>query len=138
MTMRVFYGAVASLVAAATLGCSAGDIESSGTLSEEGQGDQKPFVVTSPNFDDGDALPAQYTCLGNAFQTGVTPELDWTKGPTGTKTYAIVLHDTSLADPNLAYHWAAWNIPHEVRTLPEGIPGLNPADPAASNPFPEG
>jgi phosphatidylethanolamine-binding protein (PEBP) family uncharacterized protein len=142
MTMRVFFGAVASVLAIATLGCSAGDIGSSGQLGEEGQSDKKedkhPFVVESPNFEDGDALPAEFTCQNNAFQSGVTPELNWTKGPQGTKSYAIVLHDVSLSDPNFAYHWAAWNIPHEVRTLPQGIPGLDPANPTASNPFPDG
>lgn len=98
----------------------------------------KSFRVESPNFDAGDALPAPYTCTGGPFATGVSPELAWTKGPQGTKSYAVVLHDVSLTDPNLAYHWAAWNIPHEVRTLPEGIPGLDPADPNASNPTPDG
>lgn len=98
----------------------------------------RSFRVESPNFEDGDALPAQYTCSGAAFATGVSPRLTWSKGPKGTKSYAIVLHDISLSDPNLAYHWAAWNIPHEVRALPEGIPGLNPNDPSASNPNPDG
>jgi phosphatidylethanolamine-binding protein (PEBP) family uncharacterized protein len=124
-------------LAAAAYGCSA-DVGQESTA-QVGQADQdKSFSVESPNFNDGDALPSQFTCSGGPFATGVSPELDWSKGPKGTKSYAIVLHDVSLSDPNLAYHWAAWNIPHEVRTLPEGIPGLDPNNPTASNPTPDG
>jgi len=99
---------------------------------------QLPFQVTSPSFTAAGVLPAAFTCQDNLFATGVSPQLDWTKGPKGTKSYAIVLHDVSLPDPNFAYHWAAWNIPHDRHTLPAGIPGLDPANPAASNPFPDG
>jgi len=145
------FSAIACLLAAATFGCGTNVAdETSAELGEQSQRgnddhcnddhgkDCKPFSVESPAFEDGDALPGPYTCTGGAFATGVSPELNWTKGPQGTKSYAIVLHDISLTDPNLAYHWAAWNIPHEVRTLPAGIPGLDPANPAATNPFPEG
>lgn len=97
-----------------------------------------PFQVTSPSFTAGGVLPAEFTCQDNLFATGVSPELDWTKGPKGTKSYAIVLHDVSLSDPNFAYHWAAWNIPHDRHTLPAGVAGLDPANPSASNPFPDG
>jgi phosphatidylethanolamine-binding protein (PEBP) family uncharacterized protein len=97
-----------------------------------------PFQVTSPSFSAGGVLAAQYTCEGKPFATGITPEIDWTKGPKGTKSYAIVLHDISLTDTNLAYHWAAWNIPHDRHTLPEGIQGLLPSDPTLATPFPEG
>jgi phosphatidylethanolamine-binding protein (PEBP) family uncharacterized protein len=130
------------LFAAANVGCSA-DAASEPTSNFE-QADngnhygELPFQVTSPSFTAGSALPAQYTCEGNLFATGVSPEIDWTKGPQGTKSYAIVLHDISLSDPNFAYHWAAWNIPHEVHTLPAGIPGLDPSNPSLSNPFPDG
>lgn len=146
--MRTIVSATVPCLLVAVFGCSgeAGTestahvdqaLENHGADHGSGRHD-KPFRVTSPNFDDGDALPAPYTCAGGPFATGVSPELDWTKGPKGTKSYAIVLHDVSLTDPNLAYHWAAWNIPHEVRTLPEGIPGLDPADPNAANPTPAG
>jgi phosphatidylethanolamine-binding protein (PEBP) family uncharacterized protein len=114
--------------------------DSASTDAQSSSSDQHDnrFHVRSPNFHDGDALHAPYTCSGNPFATGVSPELDWNKGPKGTKSYAIVLHDVSLSDPNLAYHWAAWNIPSDVRQLPEGIPGLDPADPSATSPYPAG
>jgi phosphatidylethanolamine-binding protein (PEBP) family uncharacterized protein len=85
-----------------------------------------PFLLSSPNFEDGAPTPAPYTCAGNPFATGVSPELNWTKGPNDTKSYAIVFRDTSPPDVNFQYHWAIWNIPHSRHTLPEGIPGLIP------------
>jgi len=92
-------------------------------------GCDKDFVVMSPDFADGDPLPTASTCEGAPFGSGVSPELNWTKGPKGTKSYAIVFVDTTLRDagqPNFAYHWAIWNIPKNVRTLPAGIPGVDP------------
>ena len=134
-----------ALLAAASTGCGS-DVEEgpSAQLSQElshrneGKHCKPDFRVWSPNFKDGEALPPPYTCSGGAFATGVSPLLKWTRGPKQTRSYAVVLHDISLSDPNLAYHWAAWNIPEEVRRLPEGIPGLDPANPGASNPTPEG
>jgi phosphatidylethanolamine-binding protein (PEBP) family uncharacterized protein len=129
---------LACLFAAANSGCSAAP--ASDPVSDVQQADKpgSPFVVTSPSFQSGAALPAAYTCQDNLFGTGVTPQLDWTKGPKGTHSYAVVLHDISLSDPNLAYHWAAWNIGDDVRTLPAGIPGVDPSNPSYSNPFPDG
>jgi phosphatidylethanolamine-binding protein (PEBP) family uncharacterized protein len=142
MTNALIPTTLAALFAVASGGCSA-DATSEPTA-DSVQADNGnhlgalPFQVTSPSFTAGAALPAPYTCEGNLFGTGISPELDWTKGPKGTKSYAIVLHDISLTDPNVAYHWAAWNIPHDRHTLPEGIQGLIPSDPTLSNPFPVG
>ena len=43
-----------------------------------------------------------------------SPELDWTPGPVGTLSYAIVLFDQS----NGYAHWAIWNIPGTASKLP--------------------
>jgi len=125
-----------SCLAALTLGCSSGvadeGFEQTEQSAQGNQGDEGnhfgnlPFLIESPNFANGAPLPAPYTCAGNPFATGVSPELNWTKGPNDTKSYAIVFRDTTITDPNFAFHWAIWNIPHSRHTLPEGIPGLVP------------
>jgi phosphatidylethanolamine-binding protein (PEBP) family uncharacterized protein len=92
----------------------------------------KEFTVTSPDFADGAPLPTESTCEGAPFGVGVSPELNWTNAPKGTKSFAIVFVDTTILDagqPNFAYHWAIWNIPKNTTTLPAGIPGLDPANP---------
>ena len=83
----------------------------------------KEFVVTSPSFDDGDALPYESTCEGQAFSSGASPKLHWKAAPRGTKSYALVLKDLSLVEtlPNRAYHWVAWDIPSSVTSLPKAL-----------------
>jgi len=83
----------------------------------------KEFVVTSPSFDDGDALPSENTCEGRAFASGVSPRLHWSKAPKGTKSYAIVLKDLTLIEPapDFAFHWAAWDVPSSVTSLPKAL-----------------
>jgi len=52
-----------------------------------------------------------------------SPELDWTSGPVGTLSYALVLHD----DSNDYTHWAVWNIPANTHELPASLAsGSNP------------
>ena len=48
-----------------------------------------------------------------------SPELDWTVGPSGTLSYAIVLYD----ETNKYTHWAIWNIPAATSKLPASLPG---------------
>ncbi len=53
------------------------------------------------------------------------PELHWTPGPAGTKSYAITFIDVTLAhatpsQPN-GYHWVLYNIPPTTTSLPEGF-----------------
>lgn len=97
------------------------------------------FQVWSPNFADGSALPAEYSCANKPFATGYSPELHWSPGPVGTQSYAVVFADATLiaaGNPNYGYHWAIWNIPHKQRSLPEGIPGVFPAAPEKIVPLP--
>ena len=111
MKMRALLGfgtIVASLVAA---GCG----------SDDGAADT--WTITSPAFADGAALPASATCDGRAFGEGSSPELNWTAGPEGTKSYAIVFKDLTILAANdpasldHAYHWAIWDIPAGTHKL---------------------
>jgi phosphatidylethanolamine-binding protein (PEBP) family uncharacterized protein len=131
------------LVGVVAAGCSAESTsEPLGEVGQEDNGNHYgnlPFQVESPDFADGAAQPPEFTCEGNPFASGISPELDWTKGPKGTKSYAIVLLDTTVlaaAGSNNAYHWAIWNIPHDIHTLPAGLKGLDPT--SELEPFPEG
>ncbi len=80
------------------------------------------FMLESPNFDDGDALPDDYTCEGKPFGEGISPELNWSGAPDDTMSYALVFKDTSLADqPRFGWHYAVWNIPASILGIPEGL-----------------
>jgi phosphatidylethanolamine-binding protein (PEBP) family uncharacterized protein len=92
-----------------------------------GSSDSTVWKITSPAFADGAALPASATCNGNPFGTGSSPEFDWTDGPSGTKSYAIVFKDLTIYaanDPTTidhAYHWAIWDIPASIHKLPAAL-----------------
>jgi len=95
------------------------------------------FDLTSSAFSDGQPLPLEYTCSGKSFPFSGMPPVDhtlpalsWTAGPAGTQSYAIVFKDVTLTTGTpineLGYHWAIWNIPPSVLSLPRGLPSGNP------------
>jgi len=68
------------------------------------------MTLTSPVLMEGGMFPAGITCADAAMGS---PELDWTPGPAGTMSYAVVMTDLTQ---NI-FHWAIWNIP-----VPSGDP----------------
>jgi Raf kinase inhibitor-like YbhB/YbcL family protein len=76
------------------------------------------LTVSTPGWKNGDDIPFQYTQYqGNNF-----PGLEWTKGPTATKSYAIIMQDSGLVmrgSPIL--HWSIVNIPANVTKLPANM-----------------
>lgn len=77
------------------------------------------FVLSSPAFTDQGAIPKQYTCEG----ADVSPPLDWSGAPPGTKTFALIVDDPDAPDPRAPkttwVHWVVHNIPGDTRGLPE-------------------
>jgi Raf kinase inhibitor-like YbhB/YbcL family protein len=78
-----------------------------------------PFALTSTAFMPGGLIIKKYRCQGE----NVSPPFSWTPGPAGTRSYAITLR--SAGSP----HWALWDIPADVTSLPEKIERL-PMPPA--------
>lgn len=89
--------------------------------------DASGWQLTSPSFDDGEPFEDAFTCNDKPFGEGAFPGLDWTQGPPRTKSYAVVFKDTSILeqnDPatiNRAFHWAIWDIPADVHSLPTAL-----------------
>ncbi|WP_437685531.1 YbhB/YbcL family Raf kinase inhibitor-like protein [Sorangium sp. So ce176] len=81
------------------------------------------FTLTSPNHTEGAEFGDKYTCAAAGFNGSLLPELNWTAGPPGTKSYAITFIDVTLTTktpPNMnGYHWVIYNIPADVTSLPE-------------------
>lgn len=76
------------------------------------------LTVTTPAFASGAQIPFENT----QYRTNTFPGLTWTAGPKGTKTYAIIMQDSSLllrGAPIL--HWTMFNIPSGVTSLPAGM-----------------
>jgi phosphatidylethanolamine-binding protein (PEBP) family uncharacterized protein len=64
-----------------------------------------------------------------------SPELVWGAGPSGTQSYAIVLHDlTNMMGGKPFVHWVMWNIPAATLMLPAGLEATAmPSVPAGSS-----
>lgn len=88
---------------------------------------QESFTLTSPAFEDGGALPADLKCT-RAGGDGLTPPLNWTSTPEGTKSLAIVMHHyprgTSEGVDTPSQYWLLWNIPADITGLERGNSSL--------------
>jgi len=110
-----------------------------------GMGGGGAFALTSPAWtSDATCSAAQTTGCGvfpkANIGTGIggenkSPQLDWTAGPSGTMSYAIVLHDlTNLQGGKPFVHWVLWNIPVTTLSLPAGLESTAmPSVPAGSS-----
>jgi hypothetical protein len=63
------------------------------------------LVVRSPAFEHGARIPARYTCDGE----DVSPPLEWSGAPEGTRSYALIVEDPD-APGGTWTHWVAWNV----------------------------
>ena len=61
--------------------------------------------LLSPAFGDGGNIPQQYTCKGQ----NVSPPLNITDVPAGTKSLALVMHDPDAVSGDFV-HWLLWNV----------------------------
>jgi Raf kinase inhibitor-like YbhB/YbcL family protein len=79
------------------------------------------FTLTSPAFVAGHDIPSDYTCEGG----DVSPRLDWSGIPAGTKSLALVVDDPDAPDPAAPkmtwVHWVLYNIPATATRLPEAV-----------------
>src|SRR5919109_5056721 len=71
--------------------------------------------LTSPDFANGARIPARHTCDGE----NQSPELQWTRAPEGTRTFALVVDDPDAPSRSFT-HWLLFDIPGSVHGLAEG------------------
>lgn len=94
----------------------------------------KTMSVSSVAFSQ-DVMPLRYTCHG----AGINPPLDWSGAPSGTKSFALVVDDSSAPiTPDI--YWLVFDIGPGTTDIQEGsLPtgarqALNSAHKAAYNP----
>lgn len=104
----------------------------------------KALKVTVGSVKSGGMIPDKYAFCMPAAQghtapgPNISPPISWSKGPKGTKSYAIILYDTdspkeqrekmnkegmtltSSVPRRTFYHWILVDIPASVTSLPEG------------------
>jgi para-nitrobenzyl esterase len=76
------------------------------------------LTVTSPAFKNMEDIPFENTQYqGNKF-----PGLEWTAGPSGTQSYAIIMQDTDgMMSNQPILHWTMFNIPGNTTKLEAGM-----------------
>ena len=83
------------------------------------------LTIMSPTFIHGGTISQRHTCDG----ANISPTLNWTGAPAGTKSLALIVDDPDAPDPASPkmtwVHWVLYNIPHSVSGLTEGIAEKN-------------
>lgn len=77
------------------------------------------FKATSTAFVNDGAFPKLYTC----DSTGISPKLSWSGAPTGTKSFAVVIHHIPPTPPNHVY-MLLYNIPVSTTSIPDAVNGI--------------
>jgi Raf kinase inhibitor-like YbhB/YbcL family protein len=83
-----------------------------------------PFALSSTTFKDGTMMPKKVAnknpqnpnCVGD----NVSPQLSWTPGPEGTKSYALTMVDPEGRGGLGVFHWVAYGIAPTVTSFAEG------------------
>ncbi|HEY3888233.1 MAG TPA: YbhB/YbcL family Raf kinase inhibitor-like protein [Caulobacteraceae bacterium] len=76
------------------------------------------LTVTSPAFKTGGDIPFENT----SYRGNIFPGLAWTKGPYGTRTYAVIMQDDdALPRGAPVLHWTMYDIPASVTKLDAGM-----------------
>jgi Raf kinase inhibitor-like YbhB/YbcL family protein len=83
------------------------------------KGGSSRLLVTSGSFSGGSDIDDRYTQNGD----NMSPSLSWSKGPSGTQSYVVLVEDTGVNRPEPISHWVIYNIPSTTTSLPQNIPG---------------
>jgi Raf kinase inhibitor-like YbhB/YbcL family protein len=80
-----------------------------------------PMNIASPAFGQNGMIPSRHTCDG----ANVSPALEWSGVPVGTKSLVLIVDDPDAPDPAAPkmtwVHWVLYNLPPGVTGLKEGI-----------------
>ena len=81
----------------------------------------RSFRLRSASFSNGERIPRRFICraLGGRNRS---PELHWNAPPTGTKSFALVVHDPDAPAPGGWWPWGIYNIPPTTRGIGSGGP----------------
>jgi Raf kinase inhibitor-like YbhB/YbcL family protein len=92
-----------------------------------------PFKITSPEINEGAKIAQEqvfndFGCQG----ANVSPALNWTGAPTGTKSFAVTVYDPDAPTGSGWWHWVVFNIPASAKGLPKNVSAQTDLLPAGS------
>jgi hypothetical protein len=95
--------------------------------------------ITSPAFEPSGPMSKRYAGDGD----NLSPPLEWSVAPKGTKQFALICHDPDAPLPHGFTHWVVYGIPESVTKLAEAqkpdvfTPGVNDTGkPGYAGPYP--
>lgn len=101
---------VAAIVAALVLfGCGPGSQQKGASM----------FTVSSPAFENGGLIPAEYATTQVSGGSNISIPYEWRNAPAGTKSFALVLVDHAPVAHEWV-HWMVYDIPASSTALPRG------------------
>ncbi len=79
------------------------------------------FTLKSAEVKDGGSIADKHSfnsfgCTGE----NVSPALEWSNPPAGTKSFALMVHDPDAPTGSGWWHWIVYNIPADATSLPAG------------------
>lgn len=83
-------------------------------------GDVPLFSLTSTDMTDGRPLAAAQYGRG-AGGADVSPQLSWSGFPAATRSFAVTVYDPDAPTGSGFWHWAVFNLPATVTSLPPGV-----------------
>lgn len=79
------------------------------------------LTLSSKDFAAGGRLAEAQVYRGDGCQGGnVSPQLSWSGAPPGTKSFALLLHDTDAPHPGGWWHWVLYDLPRDTTALAAG------------------
>lgn len=84
--------------------------------------DVPSFSVTSTDVADGERLPDPHASAAFGVPGGEdrSPQLSWSGAPETTLSFAVTVFDPDAPTASGFWHWAVFNIPASVTSLPSG------------------
>ncbi len=77
------------------------------------------FTLKSPDLSGQLKMEQVYNGFGCSGKN-ISPKLEWSNAPKGTKSFAITVYDPDAPTGSGWWHWLVFNIPSSVHSLPRG------------------
>ena len=98
------------------IACSAND-EKPAVEMESQEDTSMTLQISSPAFEDGSAIPQEYSCDGDDS----SPALFWGELPDQTKSIALIMDDPD-APVGAWVHWVLYDLPGNRTEIPKNVP----------------
>lgn len=72
--------------------------------------------IVSPNFENNGDIPEKYTCQGQ----DISPALEISDVPEEAQSLALIVDDPDAPAGNWN-HWLVWDIPANIKSIPENV-----------------